>query len=109
MAKKEKQQTTSNPLLATLYNLFGWLAIIASSLIFLIALFGGNGAAAIASLTVVLPMFIGGAFFIGIAEVIGLIAQIADNTRTTANNSAIISSNTYAAVQQAQQTPPAQF
>jgi hypothetical protein len=109
MAKKQKQQTTGNPLLATLYNLFGVLAIITSVVIFLVALFGGNGAAAIASLAVVIPMFIGGAFFIGIAEVIGLIAHIADNTRITANNTAIISSNTYAAVQQNQQVPPAQY
>ncbi|MDB4665922.1 hypothetical protein OAE86_00450 [Akkermansiaceae bacterium] len=109
MAKKKKNQTTNTPLLAILYNVFGLLGIIASSSIFLITLFSGNGAAAIASLTVVLPMFIGGAFFIGIAEVIGLIAQIADNTRTTANNSAIISNNTYAAVQQAQQAPPAEY
>ena len=109
MAKKQKKQTTETPLLATLYNLFGWLAIIASALIFIGVLFTKNGPAVFASLTVVLPMFIGGAFFIGIAEVIGLIAQIADNTRTTANNSAIISSNTYASLQQAQQAPPAEY
>ncbi|MDB4608046.1 hypothetical protein OAH64_04290 [bacterium] len=56
-----------------------------------------------------LPMLITGLFFFGIAEVIGLIAQIADNTRATANYSAIISSNTYAAVQKDQKAPPAQY
>ena len=104
----EKKQTTRNPLLATLYNLFGWLAIIVGSIIFLIA-FNEDGAAVIASLAVVLPMLITGLFFFGIAEVIGLIAQIADNTRGTANYLAIISSNTYAAVQKDQKAPPAQY
>ena len=106
MAKKQKKQTIETPLLSTLYNIFGWLAILGGLAVFLLGIFEG---AAFASLAVVLPMFIGGAFFIGIAEVIGLIAQITENTRTTANNTATISSNTYYAVKQAQQTPPAEY
>jgi len=93
------QVNYKSPLLAELYKIFGYLSLLIGIVLVLLGAFTGSGNGFIASLLTALPFVIAWIVFLGIAELIDLIAQIAQNTAITAENVANTASNTYIVAQ----------